>query len=120
MAGIEKGSFDSPDESRTPEKMRLEAVNLGGTTAGRMTVQPGWKWSESIKPIVGTEKCEARHVGTLIAGTLHVVHNDGTEYDLVAGDAYVIEPGHDAWVVGDQPVVGYEFDQKTVETYAKA
>jgi hypothetical protein len=120
MAGIEKGSFDSPDETRTPEKMRLEAVKLGETTAGRMTIQPGWKWSESIKPIVGTDKCEARHVGTLISGTLHVVHGDGTEYDLVAGDAYVIEPGHDAWVVGNEPVVGYEFDQKTVQTYARA
>jgi hypothetical protein len=87
MAGVDKRSFDSPDETRTPEKMQLEVVNLGGTTAARMTAQPGWKWSECIKPIVGTEKCQARHVGTIVSGTLHVVHDDGTELDLVAGDA---------------------------------
>jgi hypothetical protein len=84
-----------------------------------MTAQPGWKWAESIKPIVGTEKCQARHIGTLISGTLHVVHDDGIEFDLVAGDAYVIEPGHDAWVTGDEAVVAYEFQAKTVQTYGK-
>jgi hypothetical protein len=119
MAGIQKLDFESPDEVRTPEKTRVDVVKVGATTAARMTAQPGWKWSEHIKPIVGGDKCQARHVGYLASGSIHVVHDDGTEADLSAGDAYVIEPGHDAWVVGDEPFVGYEFETTTAEAYAK-
>ena len=110
MAGITKKNFDAPDETRTPEKTQIEVVNLGASKAARMTLQPGWKWSDCVKPVVGTEHCETHHVGTLQSGHMHVVHTDGSEMDLGPGDAYVIEPGHDAWVVGDQPCVGYEFD----------
>ena len=119
MAGIEKKSFDSPDETRTPDKTKVEVVNLGGTTAGRSTFQPGWKWSECIKPVAGTESCQARHVGTVASGRLHIVHEDGSEVEIGAGDAYVIEPGHDAWVVGDEPYVAYEFESKTAAEFAK-
>ena len=119
MPGIEKKSFDSPDETRTPDKTTVEVVKLGNTTAARFTFQPGWKWSECIKPAVGTDSCQARHVGTVIGGTLHVVHEDGTEGDASAGDAYVIEPGHDAWVVGDEPFVALEFESKSAAEYAK-
>ena len=119
MPGIESRTFDSPDETRTPDKTKLELVHLGATTVGRATFQPGWKWSECIKPVVGTEKCEAHHVGILQSGRLHVVHQDGTEGEVGPGAAYVIEPGHDAWVVGDEPCVAYEFDTKTAEEYAK-
>lgn len=118
MAGVEKANFDSPDETRTPENMKVEMVKLGAARAARMSAQPGWRWSESVKPIVGTDKCQAHHVGVVTAGTLHVVHDDGTEADITAGDVYVIEPGHDAWVVGDEAVQGYEFDTTTAETYA--
>jgi mannose-6-phosphate isomerase-like protein (cupin superfamily) len=119
MAGIESRAFDSPDESRTPAKTRVDVVRMGGTTAARMTFEPGWKWSECIKPVVGTERCQARHVGVVQSGRLHVEHDDGSETDLGPGDAYVIEPGHDAWVVGDEACVGYEFEQRAAEEYAR-
>lgn len=120
MAGIEKNSFESPDETRTPDKTRVDVVKLGSTTAARLTMQPGWKWSECIKPVVGTDSCQARHVGTVASGRLHVTHDDGTEIELEPGDAYVIEPGHDAWVAGEEAFVGYEFESKSAETYAKS
>jgi hypothetical protein len=119
MAGIEHGSFDSPDETRTPDKTKIEILALGGTKAARVTFQPGWKWSECIKPVAGTDSCQAKHVGTVVSGSLHVVHEDGTEADAGPGAAYVIEPGHDAWVVGDEPFVAFEFDSTTVAEYAK-
>jgi hypothetical protein len=119
VAGIEKKSFDSPDETRTPDKTKLDVVKLGSGTAARVTFQPGWKWSECIKPVVGTESCQAHHVGTMVSGRLHVVHEDGSEADIGPGDVYVIEPGHDAWVVGDEPATGFEFDSKTAADYAK-
>ncbi len=119
MAGIEMGNFDSPDETRAPDKTKVEVVHLAGTSVGRATFQPGWKWSECIKPVVGTDSCQARHVGTVISGRLHVVHEDGSEGEASPGNAYVIEPGHDAWVVGDEPFVAFEFEAKTVSEYAK-
>jgi len=119
MAGVEKGSFDSPNETRTPDKSKIDVLKLGGTTAARVTFQPGWKWSECIKPVVGTDSCQARHVGTVVSGRLHVVHEDGSEGDAGPGDAYIIEPGHDAWVLGDEPFVAFEFESKTAAEYAK-
>jgi hypothetical protein len=119
MAGMTVKSFDSPDESRTPDKTTVDVVDLGGVKAGRITFQPGWKWSECIKPVAGTDSCQAHHVGVVVSGTMHIVHDDGTEGDARPGDAYIIEPGHDAWVVGDEPLVGYEFDSSTAQTYAK-
>ncbi len=117
MAGITQASFDQPDETRTPDKATIEVVRLGVVTAARITFQPGWRWSESIKPVVGTDSCQARHVGTAASGRLHVSHEDGGEVEVVPGAVYVIEPGHDAWVVGDEPFVGFEFE--SAETYAK-
>jgi hypothetical protein len=90
---------------------------MGGTTAARATFEPGWKWSDCIKPVAGTERCQARHIGLVRSGRLHVEHDDGTELDLGPGDAYVIEPGHDAWVLGDEAFVGYEFE--SAEEYAR-
>jgi hypothetical protein len=119
MAGVEKRSFDAPDETRTPDKTRLEIVRMGEMSASRMSLQPGWKWSESIKPLVGGERCQMRHVGVVQSGTMHVAHDDGTEQEIGPGHAYVIEPGHDAWVVGDEPVVGFEFESRTAEEFAK-
>ena len=119
MPGIEKGRFDAPDETRTPDKTKLEIVNLGGVSVGRATFQPGWRWDECIKPVVGTESCQAHHIGTVVSGTLHIVHEDGTESEIGPGDAYVVEPGHNAWVVGDEPWVAYEFDSKTASDYAR-
>ena len=119
MAGIESRDFESPDETRTPEKTQVNVVRMGDTTAARFTFEPGWKWSECVKPVAGTDSCQARHVGVVSSGSIHVVHEDGTELDLSAGDAYVIEPGHDAWVVGDEAFVGFEFESKAAEEYAR-
>jgi hypothetical protein len=118
MAGVEVGDFGSADETRTPDKTKVEVVRMGGATAARMRLEPGWRWSECIKPIVGGERCQARHVGLLQSGTMRVVHDDGSEVEIGAGQAYVIDPGHDAWVVGDEPVVGFEFESRTAEEYA--
>ncbi len=120
MAGVVKKGFATADEVRTPDKTRLEMVDLGGGfKAARMTAEPGWKWSECIKPVVGTESCQAHHVGTVVAGSMHVAHEDGTEQDIGVGDAYVIEPGHDAWVTSSEPFVGLEFDSTTAGSFAK-
>jgi hypothetical protein len=106
MAGVEVRDFGSPDETRTHERTHIEVVRMGGATAVRMRLEPGWSWSECIKPIVGGERCQARHLGLLQSGTMHVVHDDGTEQEIGPGQADIIEPGHDAWVVGDEPVMG--------------
>lgn len=119
MSGVQARSFDSPDEQRTPPKAKVDILKLGNSTAGRYTFEPGWKWSESVKPLVGTDSCQFRHVGVVAAGRLHVVHDDGSEAESGPGEAYLIEPGHDAWVVGDETFVSYEFESKSAEEYAK-
>ncbi len=119
MPGLTAKRFDAPDEVRTPDKTRMDVVDLGTTKAARLTAQPGWRWSEHIKPVVGGDSCQAHHVGVIISGTMHVAHEDGTQADITAGGAYLIEPGHDAWVVGDEPVVAYEFDSSTAQTFAR-
>jgi hypothetical protein len=119
MAGVEKGDFDSPDESRTPDKTRIDVVRLSSTTAARFTMEPGWRWSECVKPVAGTDSCQHRHVGVVQAGRMRVTHDDGTVLELEPGDAYVIEPGHDAEILGDERFVGFEFEQRAAEEYAR-
>ncbi len=119
MASTESKTFDQPDETRTPDKTRVDVVRVGDAEVGRFTFQPGWRWSECIKPVVGTESCQVRHVGAVRAGRLHVSHEDGSEGDVGPGDTYVIEPGHDAWVTGDENFVAYEFESKSADEYAK-
>ena len=119
MAGMTSKNFDSPDETRTPDKTKVDVLDLGGAKVARMNLQPGWKWSECIKPVVGTDSCQVLHVGMVESGTLHIVHNDGDEADIGPGNAYRITPGHEAWVVGNEPFVAYEFESTAAETYAK-
>ncbi len=119
MAGVEARDFESPDETRTPDKTQVDVVRIGATTAARFAFEPGWRWSECIKPVVGGDSCQARHVGAVVSGHMHVAHEDGSEADIGPGDAYVIEPGHDAWITGDEPFTGFEFESSTVETYAE-
>ena len=110
MSSIEVKSFNNPDEVNTAfNNAKMETVNVGGQKVMRLTLQPGWKWSKDIKPIVGTESCQAKHIGVIVEGTVTCRHNDGTEVTYSGGDAYAVEPGHDAWVVGDKPAVAYEF-----------
>jgi hypothetical protein len=119
VASVESKSLDTPDETRTPDKTMVSVVHLGQATVARLQVEPGWRWSECIKPVVGGESCQAAHLGYLVSGRLHIAATDGAELDLGPGDAYRLEPGHDAWVVGDEPVVVLEFESKTAQTYAK-
>ena len=97
----------------------VDVVRMGGATVGRFAFEPGWRWSECIKPVAGTDSCQARHVGVVHTGRLGIKHEDGTEVEIGPGDAYVIEPGHDAWVVGDERFVGFEFESRSAEEYAK-
>lgn len=113
----ERKSHNSPEETRTFDKGKVDLVEIAGQKVGRATLQPGWKWSESVKPIAKTDSCQVHHVGHAVSGTLHVKHDDGTEFDLEGGDSYEVAPGHDAWVVGDEPFVGVEFE--TLREYAK-
>jgi len=109
MAGFSAKQFDTPDETRTPDKSKMEVLDLGSVKAARLTAEPGWRWSECIKPVVGGDSCQAHHIGVIISGTMHVVHNDGTEGDITPGTGYEIQPGHDAWVVGDEDYVAVDF-----------
>lgn len=117
MAGVEVRDFESPDETRTPDKTRSEIVRMSGATVARLTFDPGWRWSECVKPVAGTESCQNRHVGVLTQGRLGVRHEDGSEVEIGTGEAYVIEPGHDAWVIGDESAIGFEFE--SAEEYAR-
>src|SRR5437588_5789004 len=119
MAGIETFDFDSPDETRTPEKTRVDVVHTGGTTAARFAFDPGWRWSECVKPVAGTDSCQARHVGVVQTGRLGISHEDGSELELGPGEAYVIEPGHDAWVIGEERFVALEFESRSAEESAR-
>jgi hypothetical protein len=117
MASIQSKSFDQPDETRTPDKTKVDVVRLGDAEVGRFTFQPGWRWSECIKPVVGTESCQVDHVGYVSSGRISVTHEDGSQQSVSAGEAYRIAPGHDAWVEGDEEFVGIEF--KGAANYAK-
>lgn len=119
MSEVKRCRYDDADEVRTPPLARVDVVHLDGAVTSRSTFQPGWRWSESVKPIAGTETCQVHHVGAVLSGRVAVQHGDET-VELSAGDAYVIEPGHDAWVVGDEPFVALEFDTHAAETYAKS
>lgn len=119
MATLTARNFDSPDETRTPDKTTVEVVDLGSATVARLTAQPGWRWSECIKPVVGGDSCQASHLGVVVSGRIHIRHDDGTEAEVGPGEAYAVEPGHDAWVVGDEQLVAYEFDTTTASTYAR-
>jgi hypothetical protein len=102
---MQSKSFARADETRRFEKGQVELVTLGGVTFGRATLEPGWRWSTCIKPLVGTPSCAAPHLQYHLSGRLHVVMDDGREGEFVAGDVCLVPPGHDAWVVGDEPVV---------------
>ena len=106
------------DEVREFPKGKLEIAKIGGAIVGRATFQPGWKWSESVKPIAGTDSCQKHHNGYCVSGQMLVKLDDGTEIEARAGDAYEFPAGHDGWVVGDEACVMVDFDPD-IATYAK-
>ena len=101
--------FASPDEVREFENGRFELVRTGGMTVGRATYEPGWKWSEHVGPSAGTESCQVEHVGLVVSGQAAVKMDDGTERVMKEGDLFYVPPGHDSWVVGDEPYVSLHF-----------
>ncbi len=114
----ETQSIDTPHERRPFQAHgHMDVVTLGDFTLGRGVFEPGWRWSDDVKPIAGTESCEAAHTGYIISGRMHVTMDDGAESDLGPGDAFVISPGHDAWIVGDETCV--TLDWSAAGDYAK-
>jgi hypothetical protein len=105
MAHMQKKNLSQPDETRKFPQGQLDLVTLGGVTFGRGTFLPGWKWSTSVKPLVNTKSCEAPHLQYHVSGRLHIVMDDGSEDEFGPGDVSLLPPGHDAWVVGNEPVV---------------
>lgn len=104
-AKTENKTFDQPDETRTFELGKVDLVDIAGTQIGRLTLQPGWRWSDHVKPIAGTELCLAPHFQYQVQGTLRIRMGDGTEIETRTGAVTAVPEGHDAWVVGDEPVV---------------
>jgi quercetin dioxygenase-like cupin family protein len=117
VSNLETKSHDQPDELRNPDKTRVEVVRLKDYTMGRFIFQPGWRWSECVKPVVKTESCQAAHVGYAVSGSIKVRMNDGSETTIKPGMSYTIPPGHDAWVEGKEPFVGLEM--MSAEIYAR-
>lgn len=109
MGAAERKDLKTPDETRTFEKGKVDLVNIGGGVVGRLTLEPGWKWSTHVKPIAGTEWCEAPHFQYHAAGRLHVVMQDGSEFEVGPGEITALPSGHDAWVIGSEPVVLIDF-----------
>lgn len=117
MATLAKKRFDAPDETRPIAKGKVEVVKLEDVQVMRTIFEPGWRWSESVKPIVKTDSCQVHHVGYVISGQMVVRMDDGSTTEISPGDAVVIPPGHDAWVTGDEPCVMLDFGGAAV--YAK-
>jgi len=117
MNKMQKKTLSQPDERRAFDKGQVDLVSLGGVTFGRATFQPGWKWSTCVKPLAKTQSCQAPHLQYQVSGRLRVVMDDGSEQEFGPGDVGLIPPGHDAWVVGNEPVVA--IDISGMVDYAK-
>ncbi|HVL37510.1 MAG TPA: cupin domain-containing protein [Burkholderiales bacterium] len=117
VSTLQTKSHDQPDEVRSPDKTRVEVVRLKDYTMGRFIFQPGWRWSECVKPVAKTESCQAGHVGYCVSGRITVRMADGSQISIQPGMSYTIPPGHDAWVEGDEPFIGLEM--MSAETYAR-
>ncbi len=113
----EHKSFKSPDEIRNFPNGRLEILNVGGAEVGRLILNPGWRWSNDVKPIAKTSSCQAPHFQYHVAGRIAILMDDGTEFVAGPGDVTSLPKGHDAWVVGDEPVIVVDWFGAT--NYAK-
>lgn len=105
----EAKSFEKPDEVREFPHGRMELVKIGGAVVGRAKLEPGWRWSEDVRPIIKTDSCEAAHFMYFVSGVVRARMNDGTEFECRAGDVCLVPPGHDAWVVGNEPAEIVDF-----------
>ena len=117
MSSFESKRFDNPDETRSfADKGEVKIVTIGNGVVGHVTFEPGWKWSEHVRPIAGPESCQAAHVGDVLSGRQTVRMDDGAEFEISAGDVVSIPAGHDGWTVGDEP--GVVIDFAGMATYA--
>ena len=113
METFESHTFARPDETLSMERTTIDLVGLAGGETQRTTFQPGWRWTEAVRPIAGTDLCQVDHLAYVVSGRLHADHEDGSAGEVSAGDVFHLAPGHDAWVVGDEPVVLIEFQGMT-------
>jgi mannose-6-phosphate isomerase-like protein (cupin superfamily) len=109
MTDVMLKRFESPDETRTFIKGKFEIVRFPGATVGRASYEPGWKWSEHVGPGVGATRCQVEHVGMVVSGRAVAAMDDGRIFEMTAGDLFYIPPGHDSWVVGEEPYVSLHF-----------
>jgi hypothetical protein len=109
MKKAELKSFGKPDEVREFPKGRVELINVGDATVGRAVLEPGWRWTTSLQPLAKTKSCEAAHFQYHVGGVLRVKMDDGQEFDCKPGDISLLPSGHDAWVVGNEPVTLVDF-----------
>jgi len=114
---LQRRRFSEPSDVRTIPRGRIDIVELDDTVVGRMTYEPGWRWSVDVKPIAGTDTCQYHHLGLALSGRARVRMADGTELEVGPGDVFEIPPGHDAWVVGDEPWISVDFE--AMRTYGK-
>ena len=112
-----KKNLGTPDETRPFPKGKIEVVKVGDLTFGKATFEPGWKWSECVKPIAGTTSCQVSHNCYVVSGRMRIRMDDGTETEVGPGDVFVCSPGHDAWIVGKEACVAYDFSGAAI--YAK-
>ena len=115
MSTVSTKSLDKPDETRQFPNGSTELVTVGSTMLARSHLEPGWRWSNDVKPIAGTDRCMILHTGYCVSGSLMVQAEDGTETQIGPGDAFVIEPGHDGWVVGDAPYIAVDFSDQVAD-----
>ena len=119
MPGLDAKTFDTPEETRPfAAHGRMEIIHVGDMTVGRGTYEPGWHWSEDVKPIANTDSCQATHAGFVVSGRMHIAMNDGTQSEIGPGSVVTVAPGHDAWVIGDEPCVLIDFGM-SVGQFAK-
>ena len=116
---MQRKSLDSPDETRTFDQGKAQVVSIGDFTVTRNTLEPGWRWSEHVKPIAGTDSCQVPHTGYVVSGRLKVSMDDGSEEEFAPGDAYVIPPGHDGWIVGDETCIVVDVSSEAAKRFAK-
>lgn len=109
MINVELKRFEEPDEVRLFEKGRFEIVRIGGMTIGRATYEPGWKWSTDVGAAAGKDSCDVEHVGLVVSGRAIAAMQDGTVKEMKQGDLFYIAPGHDSWVMGDEPYISLHF-----------
>ena len=118
MARLQRKRFSDPDDVRLVPNGRIDVVELDDRVVGRLSYEPGWRWSKDVKPIAGTETCQFHHVGITLSGRARIELPDGIELELGPGDVFEIPPGHDAWVIGDEPWVSVDFE--AMRAYARA